>query len=120
MRWANPRMLDILGARGRDIESMEPFYLSREQYLDVGKAVADRVKRGRVYETDMKIRRLDGREIWISLSGKGVVLEGRVRGTVWVIVDITQRKLLEEELEQALAAAQRAREFASTSPEGDD
>jgi PAS domain S-box-containing protein len=116
MRWANPRMLDILGARGRDIESMEPFYLSREQYLEVGKAVTERVKRGRVYETEIQIRRLDGREIWIALSGKGVVLEGRVRGTVWVIVDITQRKQLEEELNAALAAAQTARAFAATSP----
>ena len=120
MRWANTRMLDILGARGRDIESMEPFYLSREQYLDVGKAVAERVKRGRVYETEMQIRRLDGREVWISLSGKGVVLEGKVRGTVWVIVDITQRKFLEEELDASLTAAQKARAFASTSPERDD
>jgi PAS domain S-box-containing protein len=116
MRWANPRMLDILGARGRDIESMEPFYLSREQYLEVGKAVMERVKRGRVYETEIPIRRLDGREIWIALSGKGVVLEGRVRGTVWVIVDITQRKQLEYELSSALASAQQARAFAATAP----
>jgi PAS domain S-box-containing protein len=119
MRWANPRMLDILGARGRDIESMEPFYLSREQYLETGRAVAERVKRGRVYETEIQIRRLDGREIWIGLSGKGVVLEGKVRGTIWVIVDITQRKQLEEDLDAALAAAQKARAFAATSP-GDD
>ncbi|MFC5497558.1 7TM diverse intracellular signaling domain-containing protein [Caenimonas terrae] len=120
MRWANPRMLDILGARGRDIESMEPFYLSRDQYLEIGRAVAERVKRGRVYETEIRIRRLDGREIWIALSGKGVVLEGRVRGTVWVIVDITRRKELEEELHEALTAAQKAREFAATTPEGDE
>ena len=120
MRWANPRMLDILGARGRDIESMEPFYLTREHYLEVGKAVAERVKRGRVYETEMQIRRLDGREIWIALSGKGVVLEARVRGTVWVIVDISQRKHLEEELDLALIAAQKARAFASTEPDSVD
>ena len=119
MRWANPRMIDILGARGRDIESMEPFYLSREHYLAVGKAVAEKVKRGRLYETETQIRRLDGREIWILLSGKGVVLEGRVRGTVWVIIDITRRKQLEQELEAALEAAQQARAFAATAPADD-
>lgn len=119
MRWANSRMLDILGARGREIESMEPFYLSREQYLEIGRAVTERVKRGRVYETEIQIRRLDGRDIWISLSGKGVVLEGKVRGTVWVIVDITRRKELEEELNAAMAAAQKARAFAATSPGAD-
>ena len=99
--------------------SMEPFYLSREHYLEVGKAVAEKVKRGRLYETEIQIRRLDGREIWILLSGKGVVLEGRVRGTVWVIIDITRRKQLEQELEAALEAAQQARAFAATAP-GDD
>lgn len=119
MRWANPRLLDILGARGRDIESMEPFYLSREHYLEVGRAVSDHVKRARVYETEIQIRRLDGRQIWIALSGKGVVLEGKVRGTVWVIVDITRRRELEEELNAALTAVQPSRPFASTSP-GED
>ena len=116
MRWANPRMMNILGARGRDIESMEPFYLSREQYLEVGRAVTDRVRRGKVYETEIQIRQLDGTLIWISLSGKGVVLDRKVRGTVWVIIDITLRKQLEEELESALAAAHQARAFAATSP----
>lgn len=115
MRWANPTMLDILGARGREFESMERFYLSREQYLEVGRLVAEHVKRGKVYETEMQIRQWDGREIWISVSGKGVVLERRVRGTVWVIMDITRRKHLEDELEAALAA-HGDRAFVPTTP----
>jgi PAS domain S-box-containing protein len=118
-RWANPTMLDILGARGRDIESMERFYLSREQYLEVGAAVANHVRRGRVYETEIQIRQWDGKLIWISLSGKGVVLEGRVSGTVWVVMDITRRKHLEQELEAALAAHQHPG-FVATNPSDAD
>lgn len=102
-RWANPAMLEILGARGRSIHSMERFYLSREQYLEVGHTVADHVRRGEVYETEIQICQWDGKHIWISLSGKGVVLEGRVRGTVWVIMDITRRKQLEDDLRATLA-----------------
>ena len=105
-RWANPTLLEILGAQGRSIDSMERFYLSREQYLEVGHAVTEHVGRGAVYETEIQIRQWDGTLIWISLSGKGVVLEGRVRGTVWVIMDITTRKQLEEELRAALARQQ--------------
>jgi PAS domain S-box-containing protein len=105
-RWANPTMLDILGARGREIDSMERFYLSREQYLEVGSAVAAHVRRGQVYEAEIQIRQWDGTLIWISLSGKGVELEGRVRGTVWVIMEITRRKQLEEELRAALLRQQ--------------
>ena len=105
-RWANPTLLGILGAQGRPIDSMERFYLSREQYLAVGHAVAEHVRRSQVYETEIQIRQWNGTLIWISLSGKGVVLEGRVRGTVWVIMDITRRKQLEDELRAALARQQ--------------
>ncbi len=119
LRWANPTMLDILGARGRPIESMEPFYLSREHYLQVGKAVADHVRRGAVYETEMQIRKWDGTLIWISLCGKAVVLERKVRGTVWVIMDITRRKYLEEELAATLAAHQHPG-FVATNPATED
>lgn len=103
-RWANPAMLEILGANGRYIDSMERFYPSREQYLQVGLEVADHVRRGMVYEAEMQIRQWDGPLIWISLSGKGVVVDGRVRGSVWVIMNITRRKQLEEQLRSALAA----------------
>lgn len=41
---------------------------------------------------------------WISLSDKGVVVDGRLRGSVWVIRDITRRKQLEEQLRSSLAA----------------
>ena len=67
-RWANPAMLDILGARGRHISSMERFYLTREQYLEIGHAVAEHVRRGEAYETELQIRQWDGTLIWISLS----------------------------------------------------
>ncbi|GAC1604333.1 MAG: hypothetical protein NVS3B2_09790 [Ramlibacter sp.] len=116
-RWANPTMLDILGARGRDIESLERFDRARDHYLEIGRAVAEHVKRGLVYETEMQIRQWDGKLIWVSLSGKGVLVEGRVSGTVWVVMDITRRKQLEEELEVALAAHNHPG-FVTTTPQG--
>jgi PAS domain S-box-containing protein len=115
-RWANPTMLDILGARGRDIDSMERFYRSRDHYLEVGRAVADHVKRGQIYELEMQLKQWGGKLIWVSLSGKGVLLEGRVSGTVWVVMDITRRKQLEAELEAALAAHDHPG-FVTTAPE---
>lgn len=115
LRWANPTMMDLLGARGRQIDSMERFYLSRDHYLEVGRAVAAAVKQGRIFETEMQIRRWDGRLIWISLSGKGVVLERNVSGTVWVVMDITRRKQLEDDLKAALTEHQHPA-FVPTAP----
>ena len=99
-RWANKAMLDIFGFEGRPSTSMEPFYTSREEYLRVGGEVADSAARGEVYETELQMRRVDGSLIWISLSGKAVSRRDLSQGTVWVIMNITQRKQLEEQLQK--------------------
>ncbi|MDB5941320.1 MAG: domain S-box protein [Ramlibacter sp.] len=115
LRWANPTLLEILGARGREFESIDRFYLSREQARKVARKVVARLKRGQVYEAEMQIRRWDGSRIWVSVSGKGVVLERHMRGTVWVIMDISRRKQLEDDLHSALAAEQHPG-FVPTAP----
>lgn len=102
-RWANKAMLDIFGAHGQQIRSMERFYLSREQYLDVGGEVAKAVASGETYEKELQMRRVDGTLIWVSLSGKAVSRQDLSQGTVWVIMNITQRKELEEQLQKTMS-----------------
>lgn len=97
-RWANQAMLEIFGAGDQPLTSMEPFYLSREQYLRVGGEVADRIREGQAYQTEIQVRQYDGTLIWISLSGKAVSPRDLTQGTVWVMMDITRRKELEAEL----------------------
>jgi len=99
-RWANKAMLDIFGAPAQAGTSMEPYYLSREHYLRTGGEVAACVARGEVYETELQMRRADGTPIWVSLSGKAVSRRDLGQGTVWVIMNITQRKQLEEQLQK--------------------
>jgi len=99
-RWANQAMQDIFGAPEGELQSMEPFYLSREEYLRVGGEVARAISRGEVYEKELKVKQHDGAHIWISLSGKAVSPHDLSQGTVWVIMDITRRKQLESELQR--------------------
>jgi PAS domain S-box-containing protein len=99
-RWANRAMQDIFGALGQTHTSMEPYYLSREQYLRVGGEVAATVSRGEIYETELQMQRVDGSKIWVSLSGKAVSRRDLSQGTVWVVMDITGRKELEEQLQK--------------------
>lgn len=102
-KWANKAMLDIFGAGDQPVTSMEPFYLSREQYLEVGAEVAQAVMRGDVFERELPVKQWDGTRIWILLSGKAVSRSDLSQGTVWVIMDITERKLLEERLRQSMS-----------------
>ncbi len=103
LRWANKAMMEVFGASGQAVTSMEPFYLSREQYLRVGGEVAACVARGEVYETELQVQQFDGTRIWISLSGKAVSRTDLGQGTVWVIMNITQRKELEERLQATMS-----------------
>ncbi|HSV34562.1 MAG TPA: 7TM diverse intracellular signaling domain-containing protein [Ramlibacter sp.] len=100
LRWANKAMMDIFGARGRPVVSMERFYLSREQYLEVGGEVAACAVRGEAYQRELLVQQYDGERIWILLSGKAVSRDDLSQGTVWVIMNITQRKALEEQLQK--------------------
>ncbi|TFZ07973.1 sensor histidine kinase [Ramlibacter humi] len=102
-KWANKAMLDIFGADRNSIISMEPFYESREQYLRVGHEVAAAVARGDVYERELPVRRIDGTRIWIQLSGKAASRSDLALGTVWGIMDITERKQLEEQLRSTMS-----------------
>lgn len=97
-RWGNKAMLDMFGAGRQKVTSMEPFYLSREQYLEVGGDSARAVARGETFERELQVQRFDGSRIWIHLSGKAVNGRDLSGGTVWVIMDITQRKQLQEQL----------------------
>ncbi|GAB2575384.1 hypothetical protein GCM10027034_01990 [Ramlibacter solisilvae] len=98
LRWANKALRDILGADVRTGDSLEPFYLSREHYLAIGDEVVQAVARGKVYEDEQQMRRFDGALIWISISGKAVNLDDLSQGTVWVVMNITERKRLQEQL----------------------
>ena len=58
------------------------------------------MRAGTIYETELQMRRADGMPIWMSLSGKAVGRDDVGQGTVWVIMNITQRKQLEEQLQK--------------------
>jgi PAS domain S-box-containing protein len=101
-RWANQAMAQIFGVTTdtHNLISVESLYLSREQYLQVGAEVADCIRQGKAYQTELQMQRLDGSRLWVSLSGKAVSLRDLTQGTVWVMMDITRRKELEDSLQR--------------------
>jgi len=103
-RWANPAMLNLFGGDGQDhFHSMEQVYLNRQQYLEVGGAVAKALSKGEMFQRELQMRRLDGNTIWVSLSGQAVNHNNLLDGTVWTALDITDRKHAEEGIRMALA-----------------
>jgi PAS domain S-box-containing protein len=105
LRWANKAMGQIFGVDTEKILgiSLEPYYFSREAYMETGAAVSAAVLGGKHYEAELMMRRADGRLFWAQLSGKAVNANDLSQGTVWAIVDIDQRKRLEDELKRTSA-----------------
>lgn len=105
LRWANKAMGQIFGVDSEKIlgVSLEPYYFSREAYLETGAAVSAAVLAGKPYEAELLMRRADGRLFWAQLSGKAVNASDLSQGTVWAIMDIDQRKRLENELKRTSA-----------------
>jgi PAS domain S-box-containing protein len=102
LKWANQAFVELMRAHGRTLHSLEPMYLSRAQYLQVGAEGRAALAAGKAYERELQLRRLDGTTVWVQLSGQAVDGDA-ARGTVWVLVDISERKRLEQL--QAPAAA---------------
>lgn len=100
VHWANRVIMQMF--RGKEIDyvghSLEQYYLSREDYMRVGTAVMGSVGKGQFFETEMQMRRADDSRFWAYLSGRAVHTGDLSQGTVWVVMDITVRKQLEENL----------------------
>ena len=100
VHWANRVIMQMF--RGKEIDyighSLEQYYLSREEYIRVGAAVLASVGKGQFFETEMQMRRADDSRFWAYLSGRAVNAGDLSQGTVWVVMDITARKQLEENL----------------------
>ncbi|HVK93599.1 MAG TPA: PAS domain S-box protein [Noviherbaspirillum sp.] len=103
MHWANEAMFQIFDVNPTDPigKSLEAYYPSREAYLRTGAAVAEAVRKGATYEAELQMRRGNGQVFWAYLSGRAVNPRDLSCGTVWVVMDITKRRQLEEDLNKS-------------------
>ncbi len=105
IHWANEALEQILGKLKKleNSESLEQYYPSREHYLRVGAAAAKATYEGHAFETELQLKRPDGSLFWAYLSGRSVEAGNLSKGTVWVVMDITARRQLEDDLRRKTA-----------------
>ncbi len=100
VQWVNSPLCQIFGVDRETVlgSSLEPFYPTRELYLESGAHVSEAVMRGVAYESELRMRRSDGSLFWVHFSGRAVDKNNLSHGTVWVVMDISARRQLEEDL----------------------
>lgn len=106
--YVNPRMAAMLAMPTRAMQGT-----SVVDYLDPGSletllAWRARWVDGRAERLDLRFRRADGGWVWASLTATVVFHDGRPHSVIGVVSDISERKALEIELEEARVRAEAA------------
>lgn len=78
-------------------------YPSREDYERLGAEAYPLLAQGRIYETRARMKRSDGSLFWCLISGRAIQSDDPALGSIWVLMDITSRRKLEEDLRRTLS-----------------
>ena len=113
--WGNVALYELfrLPQGSQTGDSLEPFYLSREAYLEMGAYVNEAIARGESFECERQMRRSDGSLFWAAISGRAVNRHDVSRGTVWSVADITHRRVAEDDIRASLARQQELNQLKS-------
>ncbi len=102
-RWSNRALAKMFGVPP-DVVGLTDWaalFSSPEEYLRVAKDIAECNREGRIYQSDLEMRKFDGSLFWATVSGKPVSVIDQTQGSVWAVMDISPRKALEAALARA-------------------
>ena len=102
--WVNQAFETMLGYGPGEClgTSTSQYYADPRDYEAQGSVAHAALKKGGTYRFESRFRRKDGREIWLEISA--TMLDAQNSITVGAFLDITERKLAEEQLRIAAIA----------------
>ncbi len=92
IRWANSAFSDIYGFAPGALDSQPSRVLFPDDaaYENLGSDSRRALERGAKYRTQLEIKRIDGRKVWVDVSGARLAPD---RGeSIWMILDISRSK----------------------------
>ena len=108
--WVNTACAEIVGATPTVMVGMEPGRFL-DKLLDgeeVDGSIRARLAQGERIDIEEQGRRADGTPFWVHLRGRAIEPGLAIRGDVWVIEDVTERRAMRQALADAHAAAEAA------------
>lgn len=99
--WVNRAFENILGYGKGELTGtpIRQNYPDNETYLALGAAAYPVLAAGQVYRTQIENVRKDGKHVWLDISG--AILDKATGESLWALVDITERKQLEQRIAQS-------------------
>jgi len=101
--WVNKKTQELLLCSKQELEgqSTRKLYPSDEAYEKLGQEAYPELARGAVFETVQTLRRKDSKNVIVRYIGKAFDPTDLSKGTLWLLEDITDRKLAEESLRES-------------------
>lgn len=100
---ANRRMAEMLGYEPHEIVGQGPqqLHLSEQNFHEFGEKYYWKLAEQDVVSVEYPLRHKDGHTVWCQFHGRAIAPPDLAKGAVWVIDDITERKLRDEALERS-------------------
>jgi PAS domain S-box-containing protein len=113
--WANRNMETMFGFTKEEWvgRSALDFYASADEFERVGREAYPLLAQGKTYHTECQMRRRDGTLFWCAISGSLLDVSDPDRGSIWTLMDITERIRSEQEMRRALEREKELSELKS-------
>jgi len=110
VRWANPRFHDLFARPPGSIAGLSTgiFYTDQASFEEFGQRHYPQLARGERVDVVWTMRRADGTDFYSRVIGQLLYPDRPQEGSIWLMEDVTERRLAEE---ATLAAARLKREF---------
>ncbi|MCP4595715.1 EAL domain-containing protein [Neptuniibacter sp.] len=117
----NNRFEEIFGYASGELDgaSSRTWYLTDEDWEDAGNACYTPLVNGEVFQDEMLLAGKDQRPIWCDVRSKAIDPTDLSKGSIWITMDITERKAADDALHKAHnqlenRVEERTKELAST------
>ncbi|GAA0681339.1 EAL domain-containing protein [Marinobacterium maritimum] len=99
----NQRMADLFGYELHELKdlSTRAFYPTTASWEAAGQRHREVLKRGDAFNTEIELMCKDGSRLWCDLRSKAINPDNLDEGSIWIIMDISERKAHESALLRA-------------------
>jgi len=109
IRSVNDCIVRILGYRPAEVigRDMRHLYFTAEEYELAGRTFQQQAQQQDIIQTEHRLRRKDGSAVHVMVSGAPLRREDASAGSVFTLMDITERKRAEQALQSRIVAMTR-------------